>query len=554
MGMDEHLSWWHAEPGTIPIEDLTVGGMLAQATAARPDGEALVMSAYDDPELQIRWTYQDLTDRVDQLARALMALGVRKNDPVALWGPNLPAWVVAELAVARAGAILVPINPTYRADELRYILRQVQASTALILPGYSRIDLAHEIARCRADLPDLHTVVTLAAPVPSLPGIQDIPGLAAQVHPGDLARRAAAVSCHDVAQLQFTSGTTGRPKAAMLTHRSITNNARQTAQRWGVTARDRWCNPLPLFHTAGCGTVALGAISAHATHLPLVRFDPRRVLKTIQAERCSMLETVPTILTALMEQQRTQRADLSCLRMVGTSGAPTPDRLGHACATQWGAPLRVLYGSTEVAPTATGTSVQDPDPLGWSTVGKPLPWVEVRVTDPVGQNPVGIGQTGEIQVKGYLVMAGYHRRPQETGAVLGPDGWFRTGDLGTMDAHGYLRVAGRLKDVIIRGGENLYPAEIENLIRRHPAVRDAAVVGVPDDFFGEEACAVITLHDDSTLTPTQLQDWMRNRATHQKVPRYVQVVDALPQTASGKIQKFRLKEQFTTHQLLEGRP
>jgi fatty-acyl-CoA synthase len=352
------------------------------------------------------------------------------------------------------------------------------------------------------------------------------------------------VSAQDVAQIQYTSGTTGRPKGAELTHLGIVNNARQSAALWRVGPDDRWCNPLPLFHTAGCAMLALGAVAAGATHLPLIRFDPERVLATIETERATIVETVPTILTALLDRQQVVGADLSSLRLVGTSGAPTPRDLGTRCADEWQVPLRVLYGSTEVSPTASGTALDEPGDLGWTTVGRPLPGTEVRVVDPRTGQTLALDQPGELQVRGYQVMAGYHDRPDATAGAITADGWYRTGDLARLDADGYLHIVGRLRDVIIRGGENLYPAEIEEVLRTNPAVADAAVIGVPDPFFGEEACAVVVARDGAAIDGDDLRQWARERMTHQKVPRYVSVVAALPQTASGKVQKFLLRDEI----------
>ncbi|MGH3167471.1 MAG: AMP-binding protein [Trebonia sp.] len=543
--MRDGLSWWHPEPGPVPLADTTVAGLLDEAAADAPDAEAVVLSAYADLGLNIRWSYRQLHTRADALARALIALGIGAGDPVALYAPNVPQWLTCEFGVAKCGAVLVPVNPTYRQDELRYVLADSGAVACLFLPGFARLDLWAELAPVRGTLPALRHLISLSGPVGDVAALEDILAGAAQVPPDRAAARAAAVRAEDIAQLQYTSGTTGRPKGAALTHRGIVNNARQSAWRWRVGPGDRWCNPLPLFHTAGCAMLTLGAVAARAAHLPLIRFEPDRVLDTVEAERATILETVPTILTALLERQRVRRADLSSLRLVGTSGAPTPEHLGRACANEWNTPLRVLYGSTEVSPTVSGTALDEPAELGWTTVGRPLPGTEIRIVDPGTRAVTQAGEPGELEVRGYQVMAGYRNLPDATGEALTPDGWFRTGDLARLDAAGYLRIVGRLKDVIIRGGENLYPAEIEDALREHPDVLEVAVIGVPDAFFGEEACAAVRVREGAPIEPEQLRAWLANRVTHQKVPRYIRIVAELPQTASGKVQKFRLREQLT---------
>lgn len=546
MPLHENLSWWTPSTGPVPLRELTVAGLLDEAARDAPDTEAVVVSAYSDPDLDVRWTYAELQARADELARALIALGVAAGEPVAICAPNVPDWLVCEFGVAKAGAVLVPVNPTYRREELRYVLADSGAVVCLFLPGHGRLGIWPELEPILAELPALRQLISLGEAIGDVPALADVLPRGATTSAAELTRRAATVVASDVAQLQYTSGTTGQPKGAQLTHLGIVNNAIQSAWLWQVGPGDRWCNPLPLFHTAGCAMLALGAVAARATHLPLVRFEPGRVLATIETERATIVETVPTILTALLDRQRDRRADLSSLRLVGTSGAPTPHRLGERCAQEWQTPLRVLYGSTEVSPTVSGTALDEPGELGWSTVGRPLPWTEVRVVEPGSQEVVPVDRPGELEVRGYQVMRGYHQRPDATEAALSRDGWFRTGDLARLDADGHLRVVGRLKDVIIRGGENLYPAEIEELIRDYPGVRDAAVIGVPDPFFGEEACAAICPNGDAAIDPEAVRTWLAQRVTHQKVPRYVTIVAELPQTPSGKIQKFRLREQLAS--------
>lgn len=540
-GVDTGRSWWPSHPGPVALEDLTVTELLDQAAAEAPDHEAVVVSAYADEGFNVRWSYADLARRADAVARALIGLGVEPGEPVAICAPNIPDWLVCEFAIAKAGAVLVPVNPSYRSGELRYVLADSGAVACMFMPVYHRLDIWRELHQITDDLPALRRLVSLTTPVGDIPTLHDVLETIEGVDPGEAAARAAGVAAADLAQLQYTSGTTGRPKAAQLTHHAIVNNARQSAWLWQIGPGDRWCNPLPLFHTAGCAMLTLGAVAARATHLPLVRFDPDRVLDTIADEAATVLETVPTILTSLLERQRTRAVEVSSLRLVGTSGAPTPHRLGLECNSQWGVPLRILYGATEVAPTVSGTAVDEPGDLGWTTVGRPLPWTEVRVVDPATRVVTPTDELGELEVRGYQVMTGYRNRPDATWSALSDDGWFRTGDLARLDDHGYLRVVGRCKDVVIRGGENLYPAEIEDMLCEHPAVTEAAVVGVPDPYFGEEACAAVVARPDEPITADELRSWLAERVTHQKVPRYLYLVDELPQTPSGKTQKFRLK-------------
>lgn len=545
MGLSEDVSWWKAEPGPVALSQTTVAALLNEAALDAPDAEAVVVSAYPDPELNVRWSYRDLAERAEVLARALIASGVQAGEPVAIWAPNVPEWLVAEFGIAMAGAVLVAVNPTYRQDEVRHVLTDSAAVACLFLPRSGRLDLWAELAAIRPALTALRQLFSMAGPVEDVPGFDDLLLRASTVSRQVVLDRTGAVRASDVAQIQYTSGTTGRPKGALLTHYGIVNNARQSAWLWGIGAGDRWCNPLPLFHAAGCAMLALGAVAARATHLPLVRFDADRVLQTIENERCTVVEVVPTILNALVERQRVRHADLSSLRLVGTSGAPTPHDLGHICATEWQTALRVLYGSTEVSPTVSGTALNAPGELGWATVGRPLPWTEARVVDPGSDAIMPIGEAGELEVRGYQLMAGYHNRPDATAEAITPEGWFRTGDLAHLDAQGYLRIVGRLKDVIIRGGENLYPAEIEGIIRGYEPVLDAAVIGVPDAFYGEEVCAVLTARAGASIDTDALRTWLGIRVTHQKIPRYITVVSKLPQTASGKVQKYLLREQIT---------
>jgi fatty-acyl-CoA synthase len=532
------LSVWQAEPGPLPLVHITIGEALDEAAMDAPDKEAVVVSGFADLGFDVRWTYRDLREAADRLARALIAAGLAPGDRVAIWAPNIGPWLVVEFAAAKAGLVLVTMNPTYRAAEAHYILTDTQARILFLLPQIRHFDLAQELAQVRDQLTCLQRVVSLGEDPPGT-GVESYAEFLTRGHEaGDaaLSARQAAVRPVDRAQIQYTSGTTGQPKGAMLTHVSLLNNARQFAARWEVTAAERWANPMPLFHTAGCAMVTLACVANRATQCLAVWFDPKRVLRLVEDESCTIVETVPTMVTALLDAQRQQRRNLNSLRLVGTGGAPVPAALGRRVETELGTDLRSVYGLTETSPLVAAAPAHAVGQRGWETAGPPLPHTDVRIVDPELQ-PVPVGQPGQLQVRGYLLMAGYLNRPGATRDVIDDQGWFSTGDIAQFDAQGWLRIVDRSKDVIIRGGENLYPAEIEAIITEHPAVAEACVVGVPDDYYGEEACAVVRRRPGAALDSTQLRDFLRVRVTHQKVPRHVLFVEAFPTTASGKIRK-----------------
>ena len=546
MSTRERTAWLAATGSPADLVDTVVGQVLDQAAAEAPHREAVVVSD-GPPEDHLRWGYLELKERADRLAGGLIALGVEPGDRVAVWAPNVAPWLVAEFAIAKVGAVLVTVNPTYRAHEAGFLLEDAEVSCCLLVPEFRSTDLVSELETIRPRLPRLRHVVTLTGDAPGTTGGLSLEQVMVAgdraVSAADLAERSARVPPGDVAQIQYTSGTTGKPKGAMLSHRSIVNNARLTMQRWQVTPEDRWCNPMPFFHTTGCVMMGIGIVLARATHCPVVRFDAATVLDIVERERCTLVETVPTMLVSLLERQAAQPRDLTGLRVVGTSGAPVPSTIVERVSVEWGARVLVLYGLTEASPTITCLAPDDPPERAASSVGRPLPCTEVRIVEAGTERVLGLDEPGELQVRGYLTMLGYLNQPGATGAVLDDDGWLSTGDIATLSADGYVSIVGRLKDVIIRGGENLYPAEIEDEIRRHPAVLETCVVGVPDSFFGEEACAVVRLRPGTQLTRVELKAFMSDRVTHQKIPRYLLTTDEFPQTASGKIQRFRLRER-----------
>lgn len=533
MRIDTSLSWWLAERGS-PLADLTVGAVLDRAADRAPDRLAVVLSAYSDLGLNVRWTYHDLLVRANGLAEELRRAGIGRGDRVAIWSPNVPQWVQAEFAVAKTGATVVTINPTFKATEAAFVLEDSAAVGCLFLPQFGSFDIWSQLRNIMPRLDTLRFAWSLGEQVSDLPAVDEFP-------PCEQFDSGHAVAPSDIAQIQYTSGTTGRPKGAMLSHRSLVNNALLTMDRWRVGPGDVWCNPMPFFHTTGCGMMTLGIAGVGATHCPIVWFDADRVLDTIERERCTLVETVPTTLLALLDRQRARPRDLKALRVVGTSGAPVPRVLAERVPTELGAELRVLYGLTEASPTISCTMPEDPSETVAVTVGRPLPWTDVRIVDQAG-TVVPTGVPGELQARGYLVMAGYLNQPEATSAAVDGEGWLRSGDIATMSEDGYISIAARVKDVVIRGGENIYPAEVEDLLRDCEDVVDACVVGVPDPFFGEEACAFVILCDGAVLDETALRAKLRASVSHQKVPRYLLATDSFPKTASGKIRRFMLQQ------------
>ena len=533
------VSWWDRDAAIPPIADQTIGGLLEEVADLFGDQEAITSIAQPTHTPDVRWTFRDFRERVERAARALLASGLQRNERVAVWAANSPDWLVVEFAAAKAGLTLVTVNPTLKAEEVFFILDDADVRALFYMPQVRYFDLAAQLKSIRTRLKGLRSVYSLVD-ADDEESFETFLTLADSASESDLSARELAVDSRDIAQIQYTSGTTGQPKGAQLEHRSLVTNARLFAGRWRVTREDRWCNPMPLFHTAGCGMVTLGSMAFAARHLPVAWFDPDLVLDVIEQEAATIVETVPTMLLALLDRSReTGRAPRS-LRLVGIGGAPTPPDLGHRVREQWGAELRIVYGLTETSPLITAGGIEDDEKRLFTTVGRPLPEVDVKIVDGGGK-VVPTGEAGELCAHGYLVMRGYLNRPEATAEVVDPDGWFHTGDVATIDDEGFVQIVGRVKDVIIRGGENLYPAEIESVILEHPAVIDAAIVGVPDPYYGEEACAAVRVSTE--IRPDELREWLKERISHQKVPRYVLLVSAFPLTASGKVQKFRLREQ-----------
>ncbi len=545
----------------------TIGELLDIQAARFGDHEALV-----HVEHGVRYTYAQFRDECDRMARALMALGIGKGDHVGIWATNYSEWVVSQFATAKVGAVLVTVNPSYRTHELEYLLRQSDASV-LILVGRFRssdyVSMLNEVvpelreaapgALKSASLPHLRHVILIPPPdVAQRAGgdesIQEAPpGMwlwdevrerAQEVSPGELAQRQALCNPEDVINIQYTSGTTGVPKGAMLTHYNLVANATYTSHGLNFTERDRLCIPVPFYHCFGCVLGTLCCVTKGATMvIPAEYFDPLKSLQAVEAERCTALHGVPTMFIAELGHPEFQKYDLSSLRTGIMAGSPCPIEVMRQVIGQMGArDIIIAYGQTEASPVITLTSTTDPIEKRVTTVGPPLPGVEVRIADPSSGQEVPGGEQGELWTRGSMVMKGYYKMPEATAEAIDSAGWLHTGDLATMDDEGYCKITGRLKDMLIRGGENIYPREIEEFLYTHPKVADVQVIGVPDQRYGEEVMACIMLKADQSATEEEIRDYCRGRIAHFKVPRYVRFVAEFPMTVTGKVQKFRMRE------------
>src|SRR3954470_16420616 len=523
-------SYWPADTSE-PVLDLTVGRLLREAVADAPDRTALV-AGVPDPSQRRRWTYAELLADAERVARALLAR-FEPGERVAVWAPNIPEWVLLELGAALAGMVLVTVNPAYRPAELAFVLGQSRAAGILLVLEFRGNPMAASLDQVRPDLPELRDAISFTDWDEFVDG-------------GDRSVELPEVQPHDPAQIQYTSGTTGFPKGALLHHRGITNNARFTAERMNVAAGEVWLNPMPLFHTGGCVLGALGAVWSRAVHLPVLAFDPRLVLGVIENERATVMGGVPTMLIAMMEHPDFARREISSLRAVLSGGSTVPAELVRRIEGTMGVKFGIGYGQTEASPVITQPRLDDSAENRAETIGQPQPQQEVKIVDPATGDTLPIGERGEICTRGYNVMLGYYDMPDATAEAIDADGWLHTGDLATMDERGYSRVEGRLKDMIIRGGENLYPREIEELLYTHPAVAEVAVLGVPDERWGEEVAAVVRPVDGSTATAQELRAFVREQLSPQKAPRIWAFVDELPLTPSGKIQKFVLRDRLVS--------
>ena len=533
---------YSAGPTDVPLLDETIGANLARTVARFGDREALVV-----PYQDIRYTYSEFDAAVDVVARGLLAEGIAKGDRVGMWSPNNAEWVLVQYATAKIGAILVNINPAYRTSELEYALRQSGCRLLISAPTFLTSDYRAMVAEVRGRTPDLERTIFLESP--EWEALLD----AGRQGPGEeLLDRQASLRPDDPINIQYTSGTTGFPKGATLSHRNILNNAYFVAERCGYTEEDRVCIPVPFYHCFGMvlGNLACTTRGA-AIVVPGPSFDPEAVLRTIEAERCTSLYGVPTMFIAELEHPDFERYDLSSLRTGIMAGAPCPvEVMKRVISDMSMTEVTIAYGMTETSPVSTQTTADDDLERRVSTVGTVLPHIEVKIIDPETGETVERGVSGELCTRGYSVMVGYWNDPERTAEAIDDEGWMHTGDLAVMDAEGYVQIVGRIKDMIIRGGENIYPREIEEFLITHPDIVDAQVIGVPDEKYGEQVMAWIQARSGSGLTEEDVQEFCRGRIAHFKVPAYVAFIDEFPMTVTGKIQKFKLRE-MAAEQLTE---
>jgi fatty-acyl-CoA synthase len=519
----------YARGPALPLLDKTIGQVLADSTARDPAALALV-SRHQNRRL----TYAELQDLAERTARGLWGLGLRPGDRVGVWASNCVEWVALQLATALAGIVLVNVNPAYRAHELRFALRKSGMKALFLHERDARVcylDILNE-ARAGQDL-ELRHVVLLGTPAwdQMLAAGVDMPAL--------------TIKPQDVVNIQYTSGTTGSPKGVLLTHHNLINNAYVVGRALRLAPGDRLCSPVPLYHCFGCVMSSLLAVvHGIALVMPAAQFDPLATLQAIDAERCTLIYGVPTMFIAELEHPDFRKYDMSSLRSGVMAGAPCPVEVMKRVIADMHCPgMTVAYGQTESSPAITGSGVDDDLEHRVSTIGNTLPETEVKIVQPWNNEMVEIGERGELCARGYMVMKGYDGEPEATARAVDEDGWLHTGDLAVMRQDGYFHIAGRLKEMIIRGGENIYPREIEEFLHQHPKIADVYVVGLPDARLGESVLAWIKLKSGESMTEGEVRDYCQGQIAHFKIPQCIRFVDGFPMTVTGKVQKFRIREQ-----------
>ena len=540
-----------------PYRDVTVGDLLTHLAAALPDCEALVYGGGP------RYTFAALEREARTVARGLIAAGIEPGERVVVWATNVPEWVVLQFALAKIGAILVTANTSLRAPDIRYLLTQSEAGTIVTITGFRGLDYIaalEEIGATSGGISTLKRSIYIGDDSPAgFTPFASVRELAARVDESTLDARSRAVTADDVINMQYTSGTTGFPKGVMLSSRNIVNNGCALGEILGYTPADRLCLCVPLFHCFGCVIGVLGCFTHGACLCPVEWFDPKHVLETVQRERCTALYGVPTMFLAELEREDFHQYDITSLRTGVMAGSLCPEPLMRRVMTEMHLPeITIAYGLTEASPAITHTRRDASIEQRTQTVGPALPELEVKIVDPVSRREVSRGRRGELCVRGYNVMRGYYNDPEATRAAIDEEGWLHTGDEASMDEDGSFRITGRIKDLIIRGGENIAPKEIEDCLRAHPGVADAYAYGLPDAFFGEVVGVAVRLKADRGATEAPSSEdliaWCRERLARFKIPASIHFVTEFPMTASGKIQKYKLREQHVASGFVSGAP
>ena len=520
----------------------TIGSFFDRTVEQYRDREALVVRHQN-----VRWSWGELGRRVDDLAAGLMALGLERGDRIGIWSPNTSEWTLAQFATAKAGLVLVNVNPAYRRSELDYALNKVECKALILAPALKTsnyLEIVEDLVKARK-LPHLKHIVRLGKEkTPGMLNFDDVAMAGGNAEKVKLAELAPRLQFDDAINIQFTSGTTGYPKGATLSHHNILNNGYFVGEGLKLTPADRLCIPVPLYHCFGMVMGNLGCLTHGATMIyPSEAFDPLATLQTISEERCTALYGVPTMFIAQLDHSQFDTFDLKSLRTGIMAGSPCPIEVMKRVQSRMNMhEVTIAYGMTETSPVSTQSAVDDSVERRVSTVGQVLPHIEIKIVDTDGK-AVARGDTGEFCTRGYSVMKGYWNDEAKTAEAIDEAGWMHTGDLATMDAEGYVNIVGRLKDMVIRGGENVYPREIEEFLYRHPKVQDVQVIGVPDPRYGEEVCAWIKLRDGQTATPEEIREFCKGQIAHYKIPRYVEFVAEFPMTITGKIQKFVMRDQ-----------
>jgi len=536
--------------------EVTLGQILDETVSRFPDGDAIV---YVDREY--RQTWREFSDTVDIVAKGLMALGVKKGEKVAVWATNVPHWVTLQMATAKIGAILLTININYKSAEIDYILRQSETENIFIIDGFRDTDYVRTLydlipelrEQPRGELrstkyPHLKRVLFLGPEKHrGMYSMTEVMSMACQTSDEEYGERQDCLDCHDVVNMQYTSGTTGFPKGVMLTHHNIGNCGFWTGANQNLGPDDKICIPVPLFHCFGCVLAVLSSINHGPTMVVLERYDPVNVMMSIEREGCTALYGVPTMFIAIMDHPLFEKFDFSTLRTGIMAGSPCPVKtMKEAVERMNMREVTIVYGLTEASPGITQTLFDEPSiEKKCSTVGRSYPGVEVAIKDPDTGEDLDTGEPGEICCRGYNVMKGYYNMPEETAKAIDPEGWLHSGDIGVRDGDGYFAVTGRLKDMIIRGGENIYPKEVEDFIHHMDGIQDVQIVGVPSKKYGEQPGAFIILKKGVGITAEDVQDHCRGKIAWYKIPKLIEFVDSYPLTASGKIQKFKLRERST---------